>query len=334
MLESILLNAAWRTGSTWLWERFRRNPAYHCFYEPCHEGLLNHSPGRDEDWLEQRFPAVMRHPELDAPYYAEYPFLPGGGVPFFQKRFAYERYYLSADDEDFELQHYFHNLCRHARARSRIPLFQPNRLLLRSRWFCARFGALHVFLVRNYADVWISMRRYENQYFPAMVVRLIAQNQSHEYFRPFTRHFPLPLFVDPDAEREFAFYRQVLLEDIRRGFACFYYFYVVTTLYNLHCADIIVDIDALAADSGRVRLLEQQFARRGIHVDLSGCSIASGHRDIPENTPEIRKELEQLGLASLRKAEYFDLSCVRRRTQSLGRTARDWAMHVIELPAS
>ena len=329
-METILLNALWRTGSTWLWEGFRRNSSYHCYYEPCHEYLLFHTPEQDRQLLEQRAPAAMHHPDLDRPYYFEYPCLPTGGVPYYRKRFAYQRYCLSADDEDFELQQYFLNLCRHARSLSRLPVFQPNRMLLRSRWFCARFRALHIFLIRNYADVWRSMRRFENQFFPSMVACIVAQNQNHQYFRPLAKRFPLPAFTDPAVTREHEFYREVFLRDIRRGFACFYYFYVLTTLYNIDCADIVIDIDSIDSDPGRLLRLQQQFAARGVNAVLRECIVESRDTIIEEDTLDLRQEMEELAMKALCEEPDFSRRRVRARTRYLGNDLGQWMRRLVQ----
>ncbi len=175
----------WRTGSTYVWHKYRQTGLCHCYLEPLHEEMLVLDPARNRARFLAGEPSLLRHPDLSEPCFAEYPVRPGGGVPGYLKRFAYERYVLEGDDQDVELESYIAGLRAWAEDRGRIGVFQPNHALLRSEWICRRFGSFHIFLVRHPWDVWRSMTSYPNLYFPGAILNTISHNRESPYFTAF-----------------------------------------------------------------------------------------------------------------------------------------------------
>ncbi|HZU25821.1 MAG TPA: hypothetical protein VFA04_09875 [Bryobacteraceae bacterium] len=321
----------WRTGSTWLWQCFRREPAFHCYYEPLHHDLLSHTHELDRAALLRGMTRHMRHPDLSRPYFEEYPVVQNGGVPYYLKRFAHERYCLSEHDEDPELEQYFYNLCCFAYDQGRVPVFQPNRMLLRSRWFCAHFHALHVFVMRNYADVWRSMRSFENQFFPSIILCTIAQNQRHPLFRRLTARFPLPCHRDESVLTEYEYYLREMLRDTVRAFACFYYFYVLTSLYNLACADVLVDIDAVSGDAAFRETVQRRFAGLTLPVSLDDCRITHSSTQIPEDSEDLRGEMERIAVDTLRSEAGLTARGVLKCRAAMGGASYQWVRRLTEL---
>lgn len=84
---AIFCHAQWRTGSTAIFNAFRADLRFMCFYEPLHEGLRGMTASKamryDADDVRR-----MGHEGLSKPYFAEYCQLLEGrrGVPAFPAR--------------------------------------------------------------------------------------------------------------------------------------------------------------------------------------------------------------------------------------------------------
>lgn len=62
-MRPIFLHCVWRSGSIYLWSRFRQADSTHCFYEPLHHGLAKLTAAR----IARADPTVVqanRHPAL------------------------------------------------------------------------------------------------------------------------------------------------------------------------------------------------------------------------------------------------------------------------------
>jgi hypothetical protein len=268
----IWVNAIWRSGSTYVWNKFRQTGQYHCYLEPFHEEMATLSAARDQEILASGLPALLRHPRVDQPYFAEYPVRPGGGVPGYLKRFGYERCMLSGNDRDDELEAYIASLAAYARERGKMAMFQPNRALLRSDWLCGRLGFTHVFLLRHPWKVWRSMMSYENLYFPGAILNTIGQNRELSCFAPIVSRYSIPRISHPDSRVELAECSAFAREHRDILDSIFFYFYLLTTLYNLKCCDVALDLNRIGSDANARQRAEERLSRDGIGISLADCA--------------------------------------------------------------
>ncbi|HUS06748.1 MAG TPA: hypothetical protein VMZ52_10645 [Bryobacteraceae bacterium] len=268
-----LINALWRTGSTYIWKKFRDHGAYHCYYEPFHESLSAFTREAGQNDLVCDTPALLRHPPLDRPYLDEYPCRRSGGAELYSKWMAYEQYCLDERQSNPALHAYVQHLIDHAAGLGKTALLQPNRALLRSRWLCANFPFVHVFLTRNRWDVWRSMQSFENLYFISMILCIISQNQRHPLFQPLVAAAPICYFRDEDPAREADYFQKSANELGSRAFIYFSYFYTLTTAYNAAFADLVIDMDRLSGDRSYQSEVERRFAAYGANLDFSDCRL-------------------------------------------------------------
>lgn len=154
----VFLSSLWRSGSTYVWSRFRTDPAACCFYEPLHDGLATMSrAGIAKDTPSQI--AGLRHPALAEPYFSEYaPLLrPFGGVPRFSADLAHDRWCLRPTEQHPRLARYIDRLIAHARNQQRQAVLGCVRASLRLGWIGRqRLDMRLVHLDRAPLDVWRS----------------------------------------------------------------------------------------------------------------------------------------------------------------------------------
>jgi hypothetical protein len=174
--KAVFLHAGYRTAGTWLWSCFRSLDDVVAFYEPLHEMLATIDP----KILASSTASSWRsgHPNLDAPYFAEFAGLLRSnvaGVPGYDVRFAIDTFEEtpSASPEILEaLEAYVNGLIRVAQERGGVPVFKFCRSLGRLPWFRSTFpDAVHIAVGKNPISQWQScwqlFARHRNAHFVA-----------------------------------------------------------------------------------------------------------------------------------------------------------------------
>ena len=138
----------WRTGSTFIWNKFRQIKRFRAYSEPLHEALAGSRTELSQAWsleINRR----LRHPDTDEFYFLEYPFRAEGGVHLFQVDFSYQRYILEENEAYPSLELYINNLLCFARTHRQQPVLQFNRGLLRTGWLAKHFPSVTILILRD-----------------------------------------------------------------------------------------------------------------------------------------------------------------------------------------
>lgn len=249
--EAIFLHSAFRSGSTWFWNRFREAAGTHAYYEPFHEIMGQMTP----DIITEHRTDVWKsgHPPLAIPYFTEYRNLlpPDGGVPFYQGRFAYESYYLSADDA--EQQRYIESLADHAHRLGKVPVFGFCRSLGRVPWFKRACRGTHIVTWRDPWDQWASIAEQTtrgNPYFDFRLYLIASIGRHCSEYHAFFEGLPVPRPIGANIYKKAvylnAFFRATSTET---RFRIFLRVYLLDLLLALPEADLIVDMDRLSSEA-------------------------------------------------------------------------------------
>ncbi len=242
-LRPIFLHGLWRSGSTYVWSRFRAADNVVCYYEPLHDGLARLTEGR----IQRDTPAAVQtnhHPALAQPYFAEFaPLVEGRGVRNYQRRFAYTHFAPAADEDDPALQTYVQGLIDHAWAQDRALGF--NRTGLRIAWLKARFDACNIHVDRDPIDIfssYLGQLQSGNHYYFVKWMQIIAGNPDYPLFAA-----ALPLFRQPSrAEALYAnpkrFYRRVVEEaSLETLYSITFLAWAVCAMHALDHCDLVID---------------------------------------------------------------------------------------------
>ncbi len=276
----VFIHALFRTGSTYIWNKFRQLPGYVCYYEPFHQLLGGVTVDNVQDVLTRNFKAAG-HPELDRHYLYEYePLLRPGepGVPFFRKELSFDWFCRVGDAAGPDQKRYIDFLIQ--ACGSRVPLFQFNRTALRSAWFKSAYPhSLNIYLHRDPRDQWQSYAALQSRtgfdVFFIMDVIALSKNRDDKRIRPLWEALPLLSYHSDDYAGEESFYR-VLSQAYgeQEKYFIFYYLWLLALLENAAHADMLWDINALAADpdyrAGVQRWLQ---ARKAGSLEFSDCHI-------------------------------------------------------------
>lgn len=274
-VEPVFVHAMFRTGSTFLFGRFRRNERYRCFFEPLNEGLF-----RLNDWMLSRYSGPqaamrMRHEELDLPYYYEYQPLRRwwGGVRGYHARFAYHDFFR---EHDAALAEYIRLLLASAAADGRQGMLKFVRSYGRLGFFLRLFPGQHLYLFRNPRDQWQSFMLKGRPYWMAMTCVIAALRPGSESMlsprlnRPLPTHLRYmrllgPLTVDGMLRAGKSYLRTLSTAD---NYRIFHYEWRQAYEAAVEHCQYLIDVDRLSADTVYRRRIEEQF-----HLQLDGCQI-------------------------------------------------------------
>jgi hypothetical protein len=310
----------WRSGSTYIWSCFRSLPGTYCFYEPLNQGLgklTRERIGRD---TADRV-AGNKHPELSAPYFAEYePLLKGRGVPKFDPRFSYHNYALTLKDADPLLHVYINSLTAYAQKTGKQAVLGFNRTGLRMGWMARQMGGTHIHIDRHPRAIWQSYQKHMEAghytYFTAWLMTLEA-NKGLPFLQPLTKRLPLTRWLSKPK----AHYRKALE---RMGPAQTYYmtFYMwlATTLHGLSFADAVIDMDMLHETDYRLDTAQRIKQLSGLVPDFSEAQ--------PTQTPKILYDVEQEAVQDFPLKEFRAFLNKKRLKQNLARLSEAKAKHI------
>ncbi len=249
--QALFLHSAFRSGSTWFWNRFRRAAGTCAYYEPFNEALASLDAERLAANAADRWPAG--HPRLDAPYFAEYASLlrPGGGVAGFLPRFAYQSYF--ADGADEEQRRYLAGLIDGARQSGAVPVLGFCRSLVRLPWLRRHCPGLHIATWRNPWDQWASCHhqtlQYKNPYFEFRSFLIANIGNCDETYHDFFEDLYLPPFLKiSPAGREEALYPFFYAAHVDHRFRVFLRVFMLDMLTALTHADLVVDLDRMSGE--------------------------------------------------------------------------------------
>jgi adenylyl-sulfate kinase len=267
----IFIHAMWRTGSTYIWRKFREQRQYRAYYEPLHEMLAKSreqvlSAGND------RRASEMRHPAIDRPYFAEFPSARKSGAQFFEKPLSYERYFLEEGETDEALLRYAGNLIAHASRHKQRAVLQFNRSLLRAGWLTRNFSPVNILVLRRPTNVWKSIVSFSDASFVGVLCIVLGQNKFKAPLKFLPDWLDLPCRIGASIEDDYAAYGPISQELMSRMYPAFFDFYLVATLQCARYADCILDVDELTSSAGARAAAQERLRKLGIEMDFSDCA--------------------------------------------------------------
>ncbi len=180
--DLVFITARFRSGSTLLWNLFRRTPGCVAYYEPLNE----------RKWFNPQTCGTQvdpTHREVDD-YRKEYEGLEDL-EDIWDGSWPEHRLYLPADAWEPRLKRYIERLCEHAQGR---PVLQFNRADLRVAWLRQQFPkAKLIHLYRHPRDQWLSVLKTKD-WFPSTGRMRDFAGSDYFYTRPWAEdlkyHFP------------------------------------------------------------------------------------------------------------------------------------------------
>ena len=264
----------WRSGSTYLWSRFREAPDTYCYFEPLYAGLARLTPERLNGPTWRDAVSDNRHPALSAPYYAEYaPLISGRGVKDYKRELSFHRYALEAGDRAPALQRYIQTLLDQAAKEDGTAVLGFNRSALRLGWLKQSFDTYDLYIDRDPALLWSSyMQHVEagNYSYFINLLTIFEMNAASPLFAPLASRLPLRRGVDRLIKRKHFYRMAVDRMPHEISYALVLHMWMLGLLHGLTHCDVIVDT-GLATRPGYARDTSRAIAEGcGLQIDLDG----------------------------------------------------------------
>lgn len=271
----VFLHSLFRSGSTYLFEVFRRSDEnYWCYQEPLNELLLNVDSRPDELLkVSAEMSSLLRHPKLDKPYFWEFHEIRNEITGLFRKRFCYDDFFPT-DDYDFtELRAYLGALILNARGQ---PVFQCCRSFGRAAFVkCEVKDAIHIYLWRNPRDQWWSYK--VASFFDTTNLLILNANNPPSVINDLRSTLAFEEFHDADISREHAHFDQHHLPP-EQSYVLFYTLWCYGLLKNRQFADLMISIDSLSdSDAYREKVRTQIQGLNIKGIDFSDCRVPQSH---------------------------------------------------------
>lgn len=273
----IFIHAGWRSGSTYVWSKLRRNQALCCYYEPLHERIAGITVETITAAAEPERSRFLRHPIQTANYFAEYQEFLSSNMRF-SADLSYDRFLLAPNQKDEKLYNYLEALIETALLTNRRPIFCFCRSQMRVGWMRNHFKGTHIAQIRNPIDQWASfnVESYFSQKTLLIALKLRARHpQSFMHIKTFERfakevekrpYLPVEHIVDFFLKKE----------DV---FEVFLVIWIASALQAISYSDYVLDIDLLSSDLNYRSATQNWFDAIGCPIEFNDCnspSIARG----------------------------------------------------------
>lgn len=267
----IFIHSLFRSGSTYMFNAFRRSDAgYWCYQEPLSEKLIYHAnkPGGFQVGVEG-VNKGLRHPTLDKPYFYEFHVVAEEVVKLFRKEFSYHQYFARKAEDLAELKLYFMALLNGALGR---PVFQCCRTAGRVFGLKTELSGIHIFLWRNPWDQWWSYK--QDHYFTSRNLFIADAKDLPDFLRLLKKELKIPEFNNVDPSIKDAYFSNRKL-DSRASYSLFYGLWCHAMLEAKPHCDISISIDSLSTSDTYRRHIIQELQLLGVGgLDFSDCAVA------------------------------------------------------------
>jgi len=270
----IFIHGWGRSGTTYIWNVFRRLPNYYVYNEPFQEEFLRL---RNPDFFNLqhslKLTKDMNHPFLTQSYFAEYIPLSAKISKIFRKEFPYDLYFLTPETQCDNLKKYIDMLINHAKGR---PVFKFVRSLFRIRWLKKNFNSLNILLWRNPRNVWESINSTLDKGFRMLLI--LNSPSKPEPIKKLASFIGIDEFHSPDLILEMAYFHKIANRlSPEKHYFVFFTLWCMSFLENIDYIDIEINIDKLSGSENYKMKILNQMEKYGIkNINFSDCNIRRG----------------------------------------------------------
>ena len=268
--KPIFIHSLFRSGSTYLFNVFRRSDAgYWCYQEPFNDHLLN-LDDHPEKLLEpgSGLSRELRHPRLDRPYFWEYHEIRSSLAGRFRPEFIYRDFFVPPGEPLDDAQRvYLQALLDQAKGR---PVLQFCRSFGRCRAMQKAFDSLDIHLWREPAAQWWSIKI--NAYFEAAILKIYDSPVLPDVLGEVRQQAGLSGRHEETPEGPAA--PATTIHDGEAGYRAFFALWLFSFLECGDVAEVEICIDRLSGDGSYRDEVLSRLNELGVGgVDFSDCSI-------------------------------------------------------------
>ncbi len=268
-VSPIFIHSLFRSGSTYLFNVFRRSPVgYWCYQEPIHEIALL-SKDNPDDMLNCTGENVrsLRHPILERPHFYELHNTVKHWRESITKEIIYDDYYgMYAHSQRSKY------LCALVDGAQGRPVIQECRTALRIAAIQQDLGGVHLYLWRNPWDQWWSYK--VTDYFDIVNQLILNAPGSPKVIASLKLKVGFKEFHSEDIQIEFTHFGERKLS-AEHSYLVFYTLWCLGLLNGMEHADTLINIDVLSDSMTSREKTLKCLADLGIDgLDFSDCEVS------------------------------------------------------------
>lgn len=275
MMEPIFIHSLFRSGSTYIFNAFRRaSPGYCCYQEALHEQafIARDNPELLDNGLEIEKMALLRHPSLAIPYFQELYNVWPSWQGTISSSAIYDEYFAPSN-ADLGLS-YWRSLSDASIDR---PVFQECRSSGRIEAIRQRLGGFHIYLWRNPWDQWWSYK--VAPYFDLSSQLIINAPSCPDVVRRLRSRIGFQPFEGDNIEAAISYFSKRPLGS-EESYLTFYLLWCLGLQSGIRHANLLLNIDHLSHSSLYRQEIATQLREAGIDgLDFSDCHVPQGYFD-------------------------------------------------------
>jgi glycosyltransferase involved in cell wall biosynthesis/bacterioferritin (cytochrome b1) len=308
-----------RAGSTYLFNKFRVNDCFECFYEPLHQDLIKLRKNNiDTFWGFDPSSEVTKkqnHPSLQQAHFKEYQkrFKNDKEIfPFFEKSYSFDEY-DNIKSENFKK--YIDTLVNVEKQKT--PVLQFNRTTLRIDWFKDNYkNSVNVYLLRNPREQFESYLKRSGYIFEVMNLLII---KNCKIFSTLMDKFNIPTYENDNFDKEYNYYAKVTKNlSIVQKYEIFYAIWTESLKHALKYADKIIVMEKISQNEQYKNKVKNTFKQDfDIDIDFEDFSMSTyskyssslnEYQQVEQNLSESNKSQVQEYLEFYNLGEYMTKS--------------------------
>ena len=182
---AVFIHSSFRTGSTWLWSKFRENQGCYCYYEIFNEILAGIN---FKNILQSAADWNSHHPR-GAPYFAEFsPLLDkADGIAGFDLEMAFDDFFLNSESDIDRIRRaeaYLASLVNLAQHNHKTPVLSCTRSIGRAKLIRESIGGTHILIRRSLLNQWFSYSHQKlngNNYFVNSIIHTVKAEDGDTF---------------------------------------------------------------------------------------------------------------------------------------------------------
>lgn len=262
----VFVHSLWRSGSTYIFSKFRALQNFYCYQEPLHEALLFAVTDPEKLLVDGNFSFNFNHPRLQDPYFLESFEQHEHWKSIISKEMIYDQYF----DQSISLE-----LLSFYRA---LIDASPKRVMVQECRTSARVGAIkdavggtHIHLWRRPWGQWWSFLK--DRYFPLVIILILNARNAPPVLQALRHELNLPAFHSDDIQEEFVFFDEFQLS-ARNYYKIFFAIWCLSFLEGRRAADIDIEINKLSDDTEYRRDIVKELSNIGVNINFDDCHIS------------------------------------------------------------
>ena len=273
MQDVTFVHSLFRSGSTYIYNVFKRTGKFHTYHEPMHEVIAS----LPNSWSElsgrkDQLKSTLRHDFLMGGYFDEFSHLLPSIKKTFDPKFSFDYYFMEFGGSAPDLKAYIDLLVDGA---PKPPVLQCTRTSGRMGWLKENYKSNHVFLLRNPWDQWYS---YKVDPYISTTPRIIySQNNLPKILKAvFEASGAFPLTGRDTQEKVVYGFKRPLSPD--QDYFLFFGLWLHSFMCGERDCDVFIDMDELSASTKYQASCLSNLKKIGIQsIDFSDARL---HRTV------------------------------------------------------